>query len=107
MSFDKEMSGLLHDQILFTESVYARLPMGIEIYDVQGILRSMNDYAQHMYGVDVDAVIGKVNLFDSPYVDDELEKKIKSGEDITLEFEYDFDRVNKEYFSTHNQNTII
>ncbi|MCU6768751.1 response regulator [Barnesiella propionica] len=107
MSFDKEMSRLLQDQILFTESVYARLPMGIEIYDVQGILRSMNDYAQHMYGVDVDAVIGKVNLFDSPYVDDELEKKIKSGEDITLEFEYDFDRVNKEYFSTHNQNTII
>lgn len=108
MSFEKEMSELLHKQILFAESVYTRLPIGIEIYDAKGVLQSINDYALHMYGIDDPAtVIDKVNLFNSPYVDEILEARIKSGEDIVLEFEYDFDRMNQEYFLTHNQNTMI
>ena len=107
-SFEKEMSELLHEQILFAEDVYAHLPMGIEIYDTQGILRSINDHALRMYGVtDLSEVLDKINLFDSPYVDGELKAKIQSGEDITLEFEYDFELINKEYFSTRSQNTII
>ena len=107
-SFEKEMSELLHEQILFAEGVYAHLPMGVEIYDKQGILRSINDHALRMYGVtDLSEVLDKINLFDSPYVDGELKAKIQSGEDITLEFEYDFELINKEYFSTRSQNTII
>ena len=60
-----------------------------------------------MYGVERAAVVDKVNLFDSPYVDEQLDAKIRSGEEIVLEFEYDFDRINQEYFSTRNKNTII
>lgn len=109
MCFEKEMSELLYEQILFTENIYARLPMGIEIYDVEGILRSINDYALRMYGIaDRSSVIGKVNLFNSPYMDDTLRKRIKSGEDIVLEFEYDFDRINADaYFSSNHQDTMI
>lgn len=33
--------------------------------------------------------------------------RIQSGDDIVLEFEYDFDRMNKEYFHTSNKDTII
>lgn len=107
-SFDKKMSELLTEQILFAESVYAHLPMGAEIYDTDGVLRSINRRALEMYGVDdPEAVIGKVNLFNSPYCDAPLKAKIQAGEEIVLEFEYDFDRVNREYFSTHNQNTMI
>lgn len=108
MFFEQEMSGLLQEQILFTEGVYAHLPMGIEIYDTKGILRNINVRAQQMYGIDdLSLVIDKINLFDSPYVDEALKTKIQSGEDIILEFEYDFDLMNKEYFSTRRQNTII
>lgn len=107
-SLEVEFSELLTEQILFPESVYVHLPMGVEIYDVKGVLRGINYRAQHMYGIDdLRAVIGKVNLFDSPYVDEQLKMRIRSGEDIVLEFEYDFDRVNREYFSTRNKNTII
>ena len=60
-----------------------------------------------MYGVELDAVINKVNLFKSPYVDEALLARIQSGDDIVLEFEYDFDRMNKEYFHTSNKDTII
>ena len=108
MSFEKDISELLSEQIIFTESIYARLPMGIEIYDTQGILRSINSHAQQLYGIDdTNKVINKVNLFNSPYIDDELKAKIQSGEDIALEFEYDFDRMNKEYFTTNKQDSII
>lgn len=106
-SFEKEMSALLHEQIFLTDSVFARLPMGVEIYDASGILRCLNERARLMYGVELDAVINKVNLFKSPYMNEVLLAKIQSGEDIVLEFEYDFDRVNKEYFRTSNKNTII
>ncbi|WP_229095417.1 response regulator [Alistipes sp. D31t1_170403_E11] len=101
------MSELLHEQIFFTERVYASLPMGVEIYDADGILRALNERARLMYGVERAAVVDKVNLFDSPYVDEQLDAKIRSGEEIVLEFEYDFDRINQEYFSTRNKNTII
>ncbi len=105
--FEQEIAELLHNQILFTESVFVRLPMGIEIYDANGILRSINEHASRLYGVDIESVINKINLFDSPYVDKGLLAQIRSGEDIVLEFEYDFDLINKKYFSTHHQNTII
>lgn len=106
-SFEKEMLALLDEQIFLTDSVFARLPMGVEIYDASGILRCLNERARLMYGVKLDAVINKVNLFKSPYVDEALLARIQSGDDIVLEFEYDFDRMNKEYFHTSNKDTII
>ena len=106
-SFEKEMLALLDEQIFLTDSVFARLPMGVEIYDASGILRCFNERARLMYGVKLDAVINKVNLFESPYVDEALLARIQSGDDIVLEFEYDFDRMNKEYFHTSNKDTII
>lgn len=109
MLFEKGISELTQEKILFTESMYARLPMGIEIYDANGVLRSINDRALHMYGVeDRNTVVGKVNLFQSPYVDAELLAKIQNGDDLELEFEYDFDRINQDaYYESHNKNAII
>ena len=83
--------------------------MSIEIYDTNGILRSINEHALQMYGVtDKTTVVNIVNLFNSPYVDETLKNRIQRGEDIVLEFEYDFDRIkDNAYFSTQNKNTII
>ncbi|MCC8171978.1 MAG: response regulator [Parabacteroides sp.] len=108
-SAEEEIAGLIQEQLLFTHSIYARLPVGIEIYDANGILRSINDHALRMYGVvDRETVVNKLNLFDSPYVDEALEARIRSGDDIVLEFEYDFDRINQEsYFPSSNRNTMI
>lgn len=106
---EKEISKLIEEQRLFTESIYACLPVGIEIYDAHGVLRSINDHALRMYGVDDrTSVVNIVNLYKSPFVDSELLARIQSGEDISLEFEYDFDRVNKDaYYSSHNKDTMI
>ena len=106
---EKEISKLIEEQRLFTESIYGCLPVGIEIYDAHGVLRSINDHALRMYGVDDrTSVVNIVNLYKSPFVDSELLARIQSGEDISLEFEYDFDRVNKDaYYSSHNKDTMI
>ena len=106
---EKEISKLIEEQRLFTESIYACLPVDIEIYDAHGVLRSINDHALRMYGVDDrTSVVNIVNLYKSPFVDSELLARIQSGEDISLEFEYDFDRVNKDaYYSSHNKDTMI
>lgn len=109
MSFDKGLPELIQKQRLFTESIYSQLPVGIEIYDADGVLRSINNHALHLYGVDDQStVIDKVNLFQSPYVDEELLAKIKSGEETVLEFEYDFDKINSDaYYTSHNKNSMI
>lgn len=109
MSSENGAAGLTQDQLLFTENIYASLPISIEVYDANGILRKINDKALKMYGVsDRTTVIGKVNLFNSPYMDKELKSKIQRGEDVTLEFEYDFDRINSDaYFCSQNKNSII
>mgnify|MGYP000822977768 FL=1 len=70
---EKEISKLIEEQRLFTESIYACLPVGIEIYDAHGVLRSINDHALRMYGVDDrTSVVNIVNLYKSPFVDSEL-----------------------------------
>lgn len=109
MSSENGAAGLTQGQLLFTENIYASLPISIEVYDANGILRKINDKALKMYGVsDRTTVIGKVNLFNSPYMDKELKSKIQRGEDVTLEFEYDFDRINSDaYFCSQNKNSII
>ena len=40
-SSEPETFPLIKDQLLFAESIYACLPMSIEIYDTNGILRSI------------------------------------------------------------------
>ena len=106
---ENEPLQLAQEQLLFTENIYASLPMSIEVYDINGILRKINDRALKMYGVsDRAAVINNVNLFESPYMDEEIKSKMQRGEEVTLEFEYDFDRINSDaYFSSQNKNSII
>ena len=100
---------LSHEELLLAESLYARLPISIDIYDANGVLRSINDHALRMYGVDDrSTVVNIVNLFQSPYMDEELERKIRAGEDVALEFEYDFDRINDDaYFTSNNKKSMI
>lgn len=108
-TFDKEMSELIHERFLFSEGISSDLPIGIEVYDSDGVLRSINDYALKMYGIeDRKAVLNTVNLFKSPYVNEDLLGKIKNGENITLEFEYDFDKINRNsYYKSMNKDTMI
>lgn len=108
-SFEEEISELTQEKILFADNMYAHIPFGIEIYDTEGMLHYINDHALKMYGVDDrNTVIGKINLFKSPYMDEKLKARILSGEDILLEFEYDFDRINKDsYFESSNKNSMI
>ena len=55
---------LSHEELLLAESLYARLPISIDIYDANGVLRSINDHALRMYGVDDrSTVVNIVNLF--------------------------------------------
>lgn len=106
---NEEMAELIRNHRLLTNSLYAGLPVGIEVYDADGVLRSINDYALDMYGIDDRKTVENiVNLFNSPYVDQQLKAKILAGEDIVLEFEYDFDKIkDTAYYASRNRNTMI
>ena len=105
---DKKKPGMPSEKLPFCDDIYAKLPIGIEIYDTDGILRHINDHALNVYGAERDAVVGSVNLFESPYLTDELLAKIHAREEISMEFEYDFKRMNNiSYFKSRYNNTII
>ena len=51
MSSENGAAGLTQDQLLFTENIYASLPMSIEVYDANGVLRKINDKALYSYQI--------------------------------------------------------
>lgn len=111
LSFDKDnLDELMQEALWLKGGIYAHIPVGIEIYDVNGVLRAVNKHAMRIYGVeDRKSVIDVLNLFDSPHVDAKLKARICAGEEFTLDFEYDFERVNKDayYASTHHATKVL
>ena len=77
--------------------------IGLEIYDGKGKLLDCNPSCLSMFGVaSIDEVIG-FNLFDDPNLSDLQKNKIREGEDVFFELQFDFGLVKKwKLYNTSN-----
>ncbi len=77
--------------------------IGLEIYDGKGKLLDCNPSCLSMFGVaSIDEVIG-FNLFDDPNLSDLQKNKIREGEDVFFELQFDFELVKKwKLYNTSN-----
>lgn len=81
------------------EKIYKNIPVGIEIYDKQGALISLNDVEQEMFGYhDKESVLG-INLFDNPNIPQFFLEDLKNGKASWCDFYYDFNNLNNYYIS--------
>ncbi len=77
------------------KGIYSQAPVGIELYDLKGNLISVNQECLNIFGVrDVDEIKG-FKLFEDPNVSAEAKNKLRNGELVDYQSEFDFEVVKK------------
>ncbi|MFZ5642964.1 MAG: PAS domain S-box protein [Bacillota bacterium] len=75
------------------KSIFMESPIGIELYDKNGLLTNVNKACLDIFGVsNIDELKG-FNLFEDPNIPEEEKKKIINGDQVRYEVEFDFDLV--------------
>lgn len=89
-------------------TIFEQSPVAIEFYDKQGDHLYANEAALSLFGViNPDELMGK-NLFDNPHLNEELIRKIEQFEQVSVEIEYDFEKVKKyKLYQTTKSGKII
>ncbi|MDL2244667.1 PAS domain-containing protein [Parabacteroides sp. OttesenSCG-928-J18] len=87
--------------------IFDTLPVGIELYDNNGILRKINPYGLQLLGTKEEEVLG-VNLFENPNISPKSFDKLHKGEPTVFENDYYFDRVNETgYYKSTNSRKVM
>ncbi|MEN6489490.1 MAG: PocR ligand-binding domain-containing protein, partial [Smithella sp.] len=74
--------------------IYEESPLGIELYDREGILLDVNRACLDIFGLsDVKAVKKGFKLFENPNLSEECKAQLRRGESVRLEMPYDFEKV--------------
>jgi len=79
-------------------AIFEKSPVPIEFFDAEGRHTYANNAANELFGVINPKEINGLKLFDNPNLNPEMAKKLENFEDISMEIEYDFDKVQKTNF---------
>lgn len=83
-------SQLLQQRELLLHNIYKNLPVGIELYNMQGVLTDLNDKELEMFHLQQKEDLLGINIFDNPIFPDEMKEKLRKFEDADFTFRYDF-----------------
>ncbi len=87
-------------------NIFKYLPMGIELYDMDGVLVDLNDKELEMFHIEKKEDVLGINIFDNPIFPKEMKERLKKNEDADFTFRYDFSKVGSYYQNTQKQGTI-
>lgn len=87
-------------------NVFKYLPVGIELYNKDGILIDLNDKELEMFHVEKKEDLLGINLFDNPIFPEEMKKRLRNKEDVDFTFRYDFSNVGEYYRNSKKEGTI-
>lgn len=79
-------------------NVYESLPIGLEVFDKDGILIQANDKDVEILGVQSKENFLGVNIFDHPVLPLEVKERMKKGEKIDFNSSYEFSRVDDDFY---------
>ena len=85
------------------KSIFDNVPVGIEIYDKDGILIDINQTEQDLFGIKERMDVLGVNIFENPNLKDSVKEQIRNGEWIDIKVRYDFD-IASAYFKCQKRN---
>ncbi len=74
-------------------SIFSQSPIGIGVYNAEGLLVDINEAAMTMFGIDRLDNLRGLKLFSSPTVLEEERRKLRNRERIQEEVVYDFDKI--------------
>lgn len=87
-------------------NIFKYLPIGIELYDMDGVLVDLNDKELEMFHIEKKEDVLSINIFDNPIFPKEMKERLKKNEDADFTFRYDFSKVGSYYQNTQKQGTI-
>ena len=87
-------------------NIFKYLPIGIELYDMDGVLVDLNDKELEMFHIEKKEDVLCINIFDNPIFPKEMKERLKKNEDADFTFRYDFSKVGSYYQNTQKQGTI-
>lgn len=87
-------------------NIFKCLPIGIELYDMDGVLVDLNDKELEMFHIEKKEDVLGINIFDNPIFPKEMKERLKKNEDADFTFRYDFSKVGLYYQNTQKQGTI-
>ena len=95
----QERNRLLHN-------IYKYLPVGIELYNREGILIDMNDKEQEMFHLKQKEDLLGINIFENPIFPEEMKSKLRKHENADFTFRYDFSKIDNYYKTQKKTGTI-
>lgn len=87
-------------------NIFKYLPIGIELYDMDGVLVDLNDKELEMFHIEKKEDVLGINPFENPIFPKEMKERLKKNEDADFTFRYDFSKVGSYYQNTQKQGTI-
>ena len=87
-------------------NIFKCLPIGIELYDMDGVLVDLNDKELEMFHIEKKEDVLGINIFENPIFPKEMKERLKKNEDADFTFRYDFSKVGSYYQNTQKQGTI-
>ena len=87
-------------------NIFKYLPIGIELYDMDGVLVDLNDKELEMFHIEKKEDVLGINIFDNPIFPKEMKERLKKNEDADFTFRYDFSKVGSYCQNTQKQGTI-
>ena len=87
-------------------NIFKHLPIGIELYNMDGVLIDLNDKELEMFHIEKKEDVLGINIFENPIFPKEMKERLKKNEDADFTFRYDFSKVGSYYQNTQKQGTI-
>lgn len=88
-----------------TKDIFENIPVGVEIYNEEGILIDLNKCDMEMFGVHHKQDMLGISLMDNPNFNAEQVKQIMENEESRFQFDYHFS-LTKGYYLSHRNDTI-
>ncbi|KIO45746.1 ATP-binding protein [Sanguibacteroides justesenii] len=88
-------------------NIYKNIPVGIEIYDKNGIAIDINNKDLEIFGLTRKEDVLGVNFLDNPNFTEEVKAQVLARQEVNYVVRYDFSKVNlHKYYKTNYQNAI-
>ncbi|NVM20385.1 MAG: response regulator [Desulfobacterales bacterium] len=89
------------------EQIFAESPIGIELYDSNGLLIDLNKSCLDIFGIRDAADVRGFELFADPNVASDFKDRVAKGETVRYEVSFDFEKVRKlKLYETTKSGTI-
>ena len=92
-----------HDALDHSEkllrNIYDNIPVGIELYDKDGMLVDLNNKDMEIFGIRSKEDVRAVNFFENPILDADIWRRVRNREEFSFKLYYPFDHLG-DYYAT-------